>query len=97
MLTVVVLGGGLAVSIFTFSFLYTAMLKPLPGIGALIALPLLLAIGWVFSLALPISFSLSVATALAVSAAIALLVMAATWLPTRRAIAIAPRDALWRE
>ncbi len=67
------------------------------GIGALIALPLLLAIGWVFSLALPISFSLSVATALAVSAAIALVVMAATWLPTRRAVAIAPRDALWRE
>jgi len=67
------------------------------GIGALIALPLLLAIGWVFSLALPISFSLSVATALAVSAAIALVVMAATWLPTRRAIAIPPRDALWRE
>jgi len=24
-------------------------------------------------------------------------VLAATWLPTRRAIAIAPRDALWRE
>jgi predicted permease len=67
------------------------------GIGALIALPLLLAIGWVFSLALPISFSLSVATAVAVSAAIALVVMAATWLPTRRAIAIPPRDALWRE
>jgi len=29
-LTVVVLAGGLSVSIFTFSFLYTAMLKPLP-------------------------------------------------------------------
>ncbi|HEY3517881.1 MAG TPA: ABC transporter permease, partial [Gammaproteobacteria bacterium] len=29
-LTVVVLAGGLATSIFTFSFLYTAMLKPLP-------------------------------------------------------------------
>ena len=29
-LTVVVLAGGLAVSIFTFSFLYTAALKPLP-------------------------------------------------------------------
>src|SRR5262245_13336832 len=29
-LTAVVLGGGLGLSIFTFSFLYTAMLKPLP-------------------------------------------------------------------
>ena len=62
-----------------------------------IALPLLLGIGWASSLFLPISFALSVATALAVSAAITLIVMAATWLPTRRAIAIAPRDALWRD
>ena len=30
LLTVVVLAGGLGVSIFTFSFLYTAMVKPLP-------------------------------------------------------------------
>jgi predicted permease len=67
------------------------------GVGALIALPLMLALGWAFTLALPIPFSLSVATALAVSAAIAGVVMAATWLPTRRAIAIAPRDAIWRE
>ena len=67
------------------------------GIGALIALPLLLAIGWVFSLFLQVSFAVSIAAALAVSAAITLIVLAATWLPTRRAILIAPRDALWRE
>ena len=67
------------------------------GIGALIALPLLLGIGWASSLLLPISFALSVATALGVSATITLIVLAATWPPTRRAIAIAPRDALWRE
>ncbi|MGH7460512.1 MAG: peptide ABC transporter permease, partial [Longimicrobiales bacterium] len=30
LLTVLVLSGGLALSIFTFSFLYTALLKPLP-------------------------------------------------------------------
>jgi hypothetical protein len=30
-LTVVVLAGGLGLSIFTFSFLHTAMLKPLPA------------------------------------------------------------------
>lgn len=33
LLTVVVLGGGLGVSIFTFSFLYTTMLRPLPVQG----------------------------------------------------------------
>lgn len=33
LLTVIVLSGGLGVSIFTFSFLYTAMLKPLPLSG----------------------------------------------------------------
>ena len=67
------------------------------GIGALIALPLLLAIGWASSLFLPISFALSAATAFGVSAMITLLVLAATWPPTRCAIAIAPRDAIWRE
>jgi ABC-type antimicrobial peptide transport system permease subunit len=67
------------------------------GIGALIALPLLLAIGWFSSLFLPISFALSVATALGVSATITMLVLAATLPPTRRAIAVAPRDAIWRE
>lgn len=30
LLTVLVLAGGLGLSIFTFSFLYAAMLKPLP-------------------------------------------------------------------
>jgi len=67
------------------------------GIGALIALPLLLGIGWASSLFMPISFALAVATAVAVSATITLIVLAATWVPTRRAITIAPRDALWRE
>ena len=67
------------------------------GIGALIALPLLLAIGWGFSLLLEVSFALTAAAAFGVSAAITLIVLGATWLPTRRAIAIAPRDAIWRE
>ncbi len=33
----------------------------------------------------------------AVSAGITALVLGATWLPTRRAVALEPRDALWRE
>jgi hypothetical protein len=67
------------------------------GIGVVLAMPLLLGIGWVFSLVFPISFSLASAMAFAVSAAIALIVLTATWLPARRAIAIAPRDAIWRD
>lgn len=67
------------------------------GVGAIIALPFTLAIGWGFSRYFPISLAVTVTTALAVSAAITIIVMAATWLPTRRAIAIEPRDALWRE
>lgn len=67
------------------------------GIGALIALPFTLAIGWGFSLFFPISLLLSLTTAVLVSLTITVIVLAATWLPTRRAIAIEPRDALWRE
>jgi ABC-type antimicrobial peptide transport system permease subunit len=67
------------------------------GIGAVIALPLTLLVGWGFSRYFPIALAVSVGTALGVSAAITALVLAATWLPTRRAIAIEPRDALWRE
>jgi ABC-type antimicrobial peptide transport system permease subunit len=67
------------------------------GIGVLFAFPLLVGIGWVVSLVFPISFPLSIATAIAVSVLIASIVLAATWVPTRRAIAIAPRDAIWRE
>jgi predicted permease len=67
------------------------------GIGALLALPVTCAMGWAFSLVFPISFALSIAIALAVSVSIALIVLVATWLPTRRAIAVAPSDALWRD
>ncbi len=67
------------------------------GVGALIALPFTMAIGWGFSRFFPLSLALSVGTAVAVSASISMIVLAATWLPTRRAIAIEPRDALWRE
>jgi putative ABC transport system permease protein len=67
------------------------------GVGALSALPLTLLVGWGFSRYFPITLAVSVGTALGVAAAITALVLAATWLPTRRAITIEPRDALWRE
>lgn len=66
-LTVLTLAGGLGVSIFTFSFLHTAMLAPLPLPGG--------------------DRIVRVENAEPGAAA----------MPTRRALAISPRDALWRE
>lgn len=67
------------------------------GIGAVVALPLTMLTGFAFSRYFPVSAGLSVVTAVLVSAAITGVVLLATWLPTRRAVAIEPRDALWRE
>ena len=67
------------------------------GVGALVALPLTLLIAWGFSSFFPIALGLSMSTALLVSLAITIVVLLATWVPTRRAVAIPPREALWRE
>jgi predicted permease len=67
------------------------------GIGAVVALPLTLLVGWGFARYFPIGLSLSLAIAVLVSVAITGVVLAATWLPTRRAVAMEPRDALWRD
>lgn len=67
------------------------------GLGASIALPFALAIGWVFSLLFPVSMGVSLAAALLVSGAITMIVLATAWVPARRAIAIAPHEALRRE
>lgn len=67
------------------------------GVGALVALPFTLLVGWGFSLYFPIGLGLSALTAVLVSLAISGVVLLATWFPTRRAIAIEVRDALWRE
>ena len=46
---------------------------------------------------MPIGAWLPVAAAALVGAAIVGVVLAATWVPTRAALRITPRDALWRE
>jgi predicted permease len=67
------------------------------GIGALIALPAILAVGVGFSAFVPIGVGTTVATALLVTTAIAAVVLAATYIPTRRAIGVPVRDALGGE
>lgn len=67
------------------------------GIGALVALPLTLLVGWGFSRYFPISAEISVLVAVMVSAAVIGVVLLATWVPTRRAVRMEVRDALWRE
>lgn len=67
------------------------------GIGALVALPLTLVVAVVFARYFPVSVLLSAGLALAVSAVVVGAVLAATWVPTRRVVGIAVRDALWGE
>jgi predicted permease len=65
------------------------------GIGAAIALPLLLVVGIGFSHYFPIGTTLSIVTGLLVSGTIVAVVLAATYLPTRRVLEVSPRQALW--
>jgi predicted permease len=67
------------------------------GVGAAIALPLLLMVGIGFSHYFPIGTALSVVTGLVVSGTIIGVVLAATYLPTRRVLRVSPRQALWGE
>jgi ABC-type antimicrobial peptide transport system permease subunit len=67
------------------------------GVGALVALPAMLATGVAFSRIFPVGVTSAVATCALVSAIIAAVVLAATYLPARRALGVTPRDALWRE
>ncbi len=66
------------------------------GVGALIALPFMLVVAAGFSHYFPIAHGLSVGMAVLVSVVVSAVVLLATWVPTRRAIAVEPRDALWR-
>ncbi len=67
------------------------------GVGALFALPLTGLAGFGFSHFFPVALGVSLGIALTVAAAVTAIVLAATWVPGRQAIAIEPRDALWRE
>ena len=67
------------------------------GVGVLIALPLVAAIGLAFATNFPIGWATTVVSGVAVSATIVVVAMLATYVPTRRALAISPREALWRE
>lgn len=65
------------------------------GVGALVALPFTLLVGWGFSRYFPVALGLSLGAALLVSLVVCGVVLLATLVPTRRAVAIEPRQALW--
>jgi predicted permease len=65
------------------------------GVGAVIALPLLVAVGVGFARFFPIATGLAVTTGVLVAVTIVSVVLAATYLPTRRALRVSPRQALW--
>ncbi|MEP7382668.1 MAG: ABC transporter permease [Gemmatimonadota bacterium] len=67
------------------------------GIGAVVALPAMILVGVGFSRFFPIAPLIAIGVATAVAASIIAVVLAATWLPTRRALLVSPRDALWRD
>jgi hypothetical protein len=67
------------------------------GIGALVAVPLLLAIGIGFAKFFPVGVWLTLFAGAGVSLGIVVAVVATTWFPTRRVVRVAPRDALWVE
>ena len=67
------------------------------GVGTLVAVPILAAIGAAGTHFFPLSGVLTAVMAVVVSLAIVAVVLAATWIPTRKVLRVALRDALWRE
>lgn len=67
------------------------------AVGALIALPLTVLAGVGFSRVFPLGAGVAVTAAVVVSAVVAATVLLATWVPTRQAIKVEVRDALWQE
>ena len=67
------------------------------GVGALVAAPVLAVIGVAATRLLPLGAALTSITGVVVSAAIVGVVLAATWVPTRKAMRVPLRNALVRE
>jgi predicted permease len=67
------------------------------GIGVLIAAPLMAAVGFGFWHFVPIGWTVSLGSALLVAACIVGAVLLATYLPTRRALRVSAREAIWSE
>jgi hypothetical protein len=67
------------------------------GIGVLIATPLMLGVGGGFWMYFPVGLAIPLLGAFAVSAAIVGVVLAATYLPTRRALGVSVTDAIRSE
>ena len=67
------------------------------GVGTVLAAPLLAMAGATATYFLPLGGVLTALAGVAVSVAILLVVLGATWLPTRRVVAVPLRDALWRD
>jgi predicted permease len=66
------------------------------GVGALVALPFMLLVGVGFAMYVPIALPIATGAGVLVAATVIGVVLAATWLPTRRALMVTVRDALWR-
>lgn len=67
------------------------------GIGVVISLPLMALVGLGFGKFFPIGIMTTVGSAVLVGTSIVAVVLLATWIPTRRAVAVELRDALWKE
>jgi ABC-type antimicrobial peptide transport system permease subunit len=67
------------------------------GVGAVVALPVMLLVGVGFSHYFPIALALSVTICALVSLTIVGVVLAATYLPTRKVLSVEVREALWRD
>jgi hypothetical protein len=66
-------------------------------VGALVAAPILMAVGVASTRTFPLGGVLTAAVGVLVSVAIVAVVLAATWVPTRKVLRVPMRDALWRD
>lgn len=67
------------------------------GVGVIFSAPLMVLVGLGFSRFFPVGLTSTLLSGILVSSAIVLVVLAATYVPTRKAVGMAIRDALWTE